>query len=234
MIMNTFKSTSDRMTTTDTQDLWVSDLKPGRLEALTDGTFAIAMTILVFELSVPYLLSGTAPGNHPTSFLDMWGEFYIYVIGFLTLGVYWVLHSYMFHYIKRADGVLMWLNIIFLVLAALVPFSTKVLEVNEVLIAGPDSEWTAAGFFFSAMTVGTILLLLVIWQYATRNYRLIDRDIDKRTVSALSRVILVGTGIMSLGVLLSYFYPPASWLGFVALAYMIIVTARGRHRSVAA
>lgn len=212
------------------EDRWAADLSPGRIEALTDGTFAIAMTILVLELSVPQLLGSTTPGEHPTSFLDMWGEFYIYVLGFIVLGVYWVLHSYMFHFINRSDGVLMWLNILFLVLAALVPFSTKVLEVNEVLFAGPESEWTTAGLFFTAMTVGTILLLLVMWQYATRGYRLVDDDIDERIISAMNRVILIGVSIMSIGTIFSYFFPLAGWLGFVALVYVIVVTARGRHR----
>jgi uncharacterized membrane protein len=211
------------------EDRWAASLSPGRIEALTDGTFAIAMTILVLELSVPQMIGASAPGEHPTSLLEMWGEFYIYVLGFLALGVYWVLHSYMFHFIRRSDGVLMWLNIFFLVLAALVPFSTKVLEVNEVLFAGPESEWTTAGLFFTAMTIGTILLLLVMWQYATRGYRLVDTDLDKRTISALKRVILIGASIMSIGTILSYFFALAGWLGFIALAYMIVVTARGHH-----
>lgn len=230
---NVMKSADGKMTATDADDRWVPEMRTGRLEALTDGTFAIAMTILVLELSVPHLLPEAVPGGHPTSFFDMWDEFYIYVLGFLALGVYWVLHSYMFCFIKRSDGVLLWMNILFLVLAALVPFSTKVLEVNEALIAGPDSQWTSAGLFFTAMTVGAILLLLIMWRYASRDYRLIDQGIDHRTVSVFNRVILIGAGIMCLGTVLSYFYPPAGLLGFVALAYMIVMTARGRHRSVA-
>ena len=125
---------------------------------------------------------------------------------------------------------MMWLNILFLVLAALVPFSTKVLEVNEVLLASPDSEMTSAGLFFTAMTIGTILLLLLMWQYATRNHRLVNKNLNEQTIAAINRVILVGVTIMISGTVLSFFLPLVAWLGFVALVYMIIVTANGRTR----
>jgi uncharacterized membrane protein len=213
----------------DQRDRWTPGLKPGRNEALTDGVFAIAMTIIVLELSVPYLLGfSPPPGEHPTSFLEMWDEFYIYVTGFITLGIYWILHRYMFHFIKRSDGVLIWLNILFLMLASMVPFSTKVLMVNETLL--PESEWTAADGFYVGTTIATILILLVIWQYATRGYRLVDRDIDERIIPALTKVMLIGPAIMLIGIVLERFISWAWLLGSVAGAFMIIVTAYGRYR----
>jgi uncharacterized membrane protein len=214
----------------DERDRWTPGLKPGRIEALTDGVFAIAMTIIVLELSVPYLLGPPVPGEHPTSFLEMWDEFYIYVTGFIVLGIYWILHRYIFFFIKRSDGVLIWLNILFLMLASLVPFSTKVTMVNETLL--PESEWTPADGFFVATTIATILMLLVIWQYATRGYRLVDRDIDERIISVLTKVMLIGPAIMLIGVVLERFIAVAGLLGFVAMAFMIFVTAYGRYRPV--
>jgi len=216
----------------DGRDRWTPNLTPGRIEALTDGVFAIAMTIIVLELSVPYLLGSSPPGEHPTSFLEMWEEFYIYVVGFLTLGIYWVLHRYMFYFIQRSDGVLIWLNILFLMLASMVPFSTKVLMVNERLIASAQDEGTAATEFFVFTTVGTILTLLAIWQYATRGHRLVDPDIDERIIPTLTRVILIGVAVMLVGVVLSYFIPWAGYLALVAMAFMVVVTACGGYRPV--
>ncbi len=212
------------------RDLWAPDLSPGRIEALTDGTLAIAVTILVLELPAPHLFGASSPSEQPTSFLAMWPEFYIYAMGFVVLGIYWVLHNYMFHYIKRSDGVLSWLNILFLIFAALVPFSAKVLSVNEVLFATAESDVNAASGFFTITTIATILTLLAMWQYATRGYRLVDPDIDVRIISALSRVILIGVIINIIGVVLSFFVPWAGYIAFIAVIYMILATASGRYR----
>jgi uncharacterized membrane protein len=208
--------------------LWAPGLSPGRIEALTDGTFAIAMTILVLELPAPLLFEAASHGEQPTSFLAMWPEFYIYAMGFIALGVYWTLHHYMFHYIKRSDGVLMWLNILFLIFAALVPFSAKVLSVNEVLFTNGESEMNAASGFFIITTSASILILLAMWRYATQGYRLVDPDIDKSIISAISRVILIGVFIYLLGFIVSSFFPWAGYTAFVAIAYMIAITARGK------
>jgi uncharacterized membrane protein len=162
----------------------------------------------------------------------MWDEFYIYGLGFIVLGIYWILHRYMFFFIKRSDGVLIWLNILFLTLASLVPFSTKALSVNEVLLPSAQGESNAATGFFAVTTMATILVLLVIWQYATRGYRLVDHDIDRRIIPALSQVILIGVVINAIGVVGSYFISWAGLLSFVAMVYMIIATAYGRYRLV--
>jgi uncharacterized membrane protein len=214
------------------KDRWTPGLSPGRIEALTDGVFAIAMTILVLELSVPHLLGSSRPGEPPTSFLDMWDEFYIYVLGFIVLGIYWILHRYMFFFIQRSDGILIWLNILFLTLASLVPFSTKVLSVNEVLLPSAQGESNAATAFFAVTTMATILVLLALWRYATRGYRLVDRDIDERIISVLTKVILIGVVMNGVGVAVSYVFPWAGLLGFAAMAYMVIATAYGRYRPV--
>ncbi len=214
----------------DQEDLWAPSLSPARIEALCDGVFAIAMTLLVFELSVPYLLGTPVSGHYPTSIMEMWPEFYVYVMGFLVLGVYWTLHKYMFHFIKRSDGVLVWLNVLFLMFAALVPFSTNVLKANRLLPGSPVHCYTASAFYYTS-TIVTFLVLLGIWQYATRGYRLVDRDIDERIISQINKVFIVGVTLMAPAVVFSYFIPQAGYIGFLALAYVIAATAYGRHGS---
>jgi hypothetical protein len=80
--------------------------------------------------------------------------------------------------------------------------------------------------------MATILVLLAIWQYATRRHRLVDRDIDKRIISVMNRIILIGVGINFIGVILSIFFAPAGLLSFVAMAYMIMATAYGHYRPI--
>jgi uncharacterized membrane protein len=216
--METRKVTGNKK---DDKTMWAPGLSPGRIEALSDGVFAIAMTLLVIELSVPHFL-GSGDPVHPTNLWEMRGEFYNYAIGFLSLGIYWTLHHYIFYFIKRSDGVLTWLNITYLACTSLVPFWTEVLNSNE-------------GIFRVILSYGiymifTFFVLLVILEYATRDYRLIDRDIDTRTISILKKVILIGSSIVAIGVLFSHFTPYAGYLLLVAGSFFVITTAYGRHR----
>ncbi len=102
--------------------------------------------------------------------------------------------------------------------------------VNEALIPTVEGEPNSAGMFFNVATIGSILLLFAMWQYATRGRRLVDANIDARTVSGISRVIVIGVAIMTAGILLSYVLSLGALLGFVAMAFVIIATARGRYR----
>jgi uncharacterized membrane protein len=218
---------------------WVPGLSPGRIEALCDGVFAIAMTILVLELTVPHfagnvpnLTDAVGEASHAeevTSFMEMAGEFYIYALAFLTLGIYWVLHHYMFHFIKRSNGVLVWMNVLFLVFASLVPFSSAVLRENTSLVPGEVAVSNAPYTFFAVTTMMSILILLGMWIYATGGHRLVDPGIDPRVVSALKRSIVIGVGTMFIGVVLSFYVPIASMLGFGAMAFMIGITMHARH-----
>lgn len=162
----------------DKNNMWNLGVAPSRIEALCDGVFAIAMTILVLELSLDSMIIETLAGEHAGDFSHTFTAIYVYIIGFIVLGIYWAFHHYMFHFIKRSNGVLVWLNVLFLMFAALVPLSVKV---NQEY---PESY---SGYLFKTLTtVITFLLLLVIWQYATRGNRLVDQEIDKEVVSFIS------------------------------------------------
>ena len=201
----------------DDRDKLFFNLSTTRLEALSDGVFAIAMTLLVLELSVPHFI-GAGNTGYPTSFSEMWGEFYTYGVGFFSLGVYWILHHYIFNFIKKSDGALVWLNITFLAFASLVPFWTQVLLYS-------DLPKTAFSYYCIYMVV-TFLILLSILYYATFGYRLVDPDVDKPTISILKRIILIGT-LMMVIVALSSYYSVHTWIGnlvVVPAAFFIIST----------
>jgi uncharacterized membrane protein len=118
-----------------------------RLEFLTDGIFAIVMTLLVLEITVPQI-SSHAPdvvqADLLKKLLDLWPKIFSYVISFMILAIYWRAHHRQFHYIKQADGVLVWTNIMFLMAVSFLPFSTALLgeyidQQISVLIYGGNS-----------------------------------------------------------------------------------------------
>jgi len=99
-------------------------LPKNRLETLVDGVFAIAMTILVLELRAPQTLG---PGGLAQGLVDLGSRFATFVISFIVLGVYWFAHHQVFHFVLRVNRTLVWLNILFLMGIALVPFAASVM-----------------------------------------------------------------------------------------------------------
>ena len=102
-------------------------LSPHRLEALTDGVFAIVMTLLVLELSVPVIAEGSVHTELGKQLLDMWPKFLSYVVTFFMLGVMWFHHHRQFSQIKQSDSILVWANIVYLMFVAILPFSTSLI-----------------------------------------------------------------------------------------------------------
>src|ERR1700693_3074610 len=101
-----------------------------RIAALSDGVFAIAMTLIVLGIRVPVL--GAAATDH-----DLWDElgklapqFVTYLLSFLTLGIFWSAQQTQLHYFRRGDRDLAWIHLTYLAGVALMPFSTSLLANN--------------------------------------------------------------------------------------------------------
>jgi len=112
------------------------ELGKNRIEALSDGVFAIAMTLLVLELHVPDLPPNAPNATVLPALLHLWPKFATYIVSFITLGVYWVGHHILYHGIRRADRTLLWLNLLFFLFVSFLPFSTSVLNAFKETQAG--------------------------------------------------------------------------------------------------
>src|SRR5215475_9204742 len=99
-----------------------------RIEALTDGVFAVAMTLLVLDIKVPELQQPLATAELPLKLLSLWPKFLSYTNSFVILGVYWVGHHFQLSFIRRADRPLLWINIFFHLWATPEIFSTSLLD----------------------------------------------------------------------------------------------------------
>jgi uncharacterized membrane protein len=198
-------------------------LSPNRLEALTDGVFAIVMTLLVLGLGEPVLKGSSMPQEF-TQLLDMWPKFISYVVTFLILGYMWSMHHWQFSFIKRSDCVLIWLNILFLMFTSLLPFSTFLLgeyigQQLPVLVYG--------GNYMACM-----LMCFIKWSYATGKSRLVDTDIDWHEVRIRNMVVMIGIALFAIAMGISYLNPIVSIGLFAAtiISAMIFSTLRFRIR----
>ena len=93
----------------------------GRLEAFSDGVFAIILTIMVLELKSP------AGAIYEALTLD-WTIFVSYIISFFYISVYWINHHHLFHRVKQVDLPILWANVALLFFMSLIPFFTEWME----------------------------------------------------------------------------------------------------------
>jgi uncharacterized membrane protein len=154
-----------------------------RLAALTDGVFAMVMTLLVLGITVPEIAQSSLQAELPRRLLELWPKLYSYIISFLVLGILWAQHHRAFHAIKRSDNALVWLNIVFLMFVALIPFSTSLL--------GNYGTEQLSIIIYAINIILVLAMRLIIWTYATGTYRLVDSDISPRLVK-LDKLIAIG------------------------------------------
>src|SRR5215469_16375933 len=96
----------------------------GRILALSDGVFAIAMTLLILQIAIP---ATAGDGRLSRALLALWPRYLAYLLSFLVIARFWVIHHQAFRLIARFDTALVWLNLLLLLFVAFLPFPTSVL-----------------------------------------------------------------------------------------------------------
>ena len=153
-----------------------------RLNAFSDGVFAIAITLLALDLRLPEL-------HHPTSsqiaqsIRDQLPNILSFVLSFLLIGRYWIVHHNFFQTLRRYDNGLLWLNLLFLMSVVFMPFPTSVLA--------DYGDQNAGVVFYAASLTVVGLLQAALYYYASKDHRLIDSAVEKRKVQYGTRVSLM-------------------------------------------
>jgi uncharacterized membrane protein len=195
-----------------------------RLEALADGVFAIVMTLLVLELGIPVVTDATS-GSVAEALREMWPEFFIYVLSFLVLGAFWLMHKMMFDAFVASDPPLVWLNIMFLMVTALLPFTTA--------LVGEYRALTIVAVAYGLNLVLAFASAWAIWAYATRGVRLTEEDIEPVLVRGGNRMGLVYVLVMTATTALAFVSPVVAYVAFaVVVALFMAFTMVGRWESV--
>jgi uncharacterized membrane protein len=166
-----------------------------RLAALSDGIFAVAMTLLVLDLRVP-------AANAIHSEHDLWHALaalspalVVFLMSVMTLGIFWVGQQTQLNHFARSDRNLTWIHIAFLCAVCLVPFTTSLLaefiRYRTALIA----------YWFNILLLGSVLYCS--WSYATRR-QLLSEDVPKEIHPAVVRRIVVAQSLYAAGAALCF------------------------------
>ena len=178
----------------------ITAFRKNRIEALSDGVFAIVMTLLIIELAVPIVPKLRASEELGGMLLGMWPKFFAFAISFLILGILWFIHHARFHFIVHSNSVFTWINIFFLMIVALVPFSTA-------LIGEYHIYSKVAVIFYGINGFLCMIMLTIIWWYATKNRRLIDKEMEQKTIKRIQISSIIPTVIFIPVIALSFVNP---------------------------
>ncbi|MCI0391734.1 MAG: TMEM175 family protein [Acidobacteria bacterium] len=167
-----------------------------RIEALSDGVFAIAMTLLVLDIKVPISEGIHSEKALLSAFAPLVPKLLSYLLGFMTLGIFWVGHSTQFNFINKTDRHLTWLSIFFLMFISVLPFSTAFLSEHI-------HFKVAIGLYWLNMFLGG-MILLIHWNYACRK-NLIEDSIEREIIyRALQKRIIYAQALYAAAALLCF------------------------------
>jgi uncharacterized membrane protein len=195
-------------------------LRTTRMEALSDGIFAIASTLLVLDLAIPAVSSDVAH-----NLIQQWPIYLAYVVSFATIGQAWLGHSVITEYLERADSILFRLNLVLLFFVSLLPFPTH-------MLAAYFSSETAERI--AATVYGLNLLAIsgftsILWHYAVTEHlvRQDKSDADLRALtskldpSLISYVVVIGIGLVQ---------PKVAVVLYLLIALFVIIPFRAVAR----
>jgi len=196
-------------------------LKTSRVEALSDGVFAIAMTILVLNVAVPSART-VADDELGAAVRALVPQVFVYVITFVNLGVLWVGQHNQYHFIVRADRWFIWINILYFLLIAFMPLSTALL--------GQFPLHRLALTVYGANLIAATLVLALHWHYATVDNRLVRNDLSTSISPLAYRRILGSAGAYVVALLASLVAPAIGLVLFIVVPFFNILPFRlDRH-----
>jgi uncharacterized membrane protein len=170
-----------------------------RISALVDSVFAIVMTILVLEIKVPRDITSYRDFTIQSFLTGYYQDILLYMVVFITLGYLWHIHHDHSGYIVRTDRQYIWINIITLMLVALIPFSSSV--VNKF-----TDDWLAEVFLaVNMLLVGMCNYLS--WAYATKAHRLISENVPESLIGWEKGRLMIFPIVSLAAILASFVYP---------------------------
>lgn len=182
-----------------------------RLEAFADGVFAIAATLLILNVTV----SGAPLGRE---LVQIWPSYAAYAVSFLTIGIIWVNHHTVMGQIGRVDRTFLFLNVLFLMFVAFIPFPTRLLAGY---INSPEAK--AASLAFGITLTLTAICFNLLWRYAATGRRLLRQDADEILVEGIGRSYLPGPFIYFAATLVGFISPLASAGLYAAIAVFYVL-----------
>jgi uncharacterized membrane protein len=192
-------------------------MSTNRLEAFSDGVFAVAITLLVLDIRPP--VGADTPNGLWTALGDLWPHYAAYAVSFLIIGIVWVNHHAVLALMASVDRGLAFLNLLLLMAVALIPFATALLA--EYLTNGGAAHTAAAAYSIVITLMGATFGAL--WIYGSRDGRLLVPDFPREELPRVTRRFVIGTPVYVATIGIAFLSAPACLVvhGVVAVYYAL-------------
>ncbi len=193
-------------------------LAKSRVEALADGIFAVAMTLLVLDIKSPE--QRVFGSNHDLIgyLAQLEHSFAMYAISFVVLGIFWIGHHVLFHFVRHMDRRLLWLNLVFLLLITLVPFSTDLL--------GDHGDLSLPGLVYGANLLALGTLLAVHVRYLGRHPQLAAAELTPAVMAHMYWEARIYALVPLLSMAVSFYSPRVGMYLYLLLAIPVFGPSR--------
>lgn len=186
-----------------------------RLESLSDNVFAVAMTLLVFDLHVP---STTTRENLGSFLFEQWPHYIGYVISFVVIALIWLQHHRVFMHLERIDATVFVSNVVLMLLVVFLPFATSTLA----FFMAQNRDQRSVAVFFGVVLTAAATALAWLWWWTAQHANLVRVGTSEHTVRLLSRRLLLGPGLYLVATLLAIF-SSAAGVGAYALITLTLL-----------
>ena len=190
----------------------MAEKETGRIEAFSDGVFAVAITLLVLDLHVP-AFDHLPPGRLGAALLALWPTAAAYTVSFVTILIMWMNHHRLFEQIQRKDHALMLLNGLLLMLVTLIPFPTSLVAAY---LQTPYAKTALA--VYCGLNFGMAAAFNLLWNHAAHEGRLLADDHDQRRVRHITAQYRLGPILYIATFALAFVSTAACCLAVAALA----------------
>ncbi|MFO1396264.1 MAG: TMEM175 family protein [Burkholderiales bacterium] len=199
-------------------------LPKARLEALTDGIFAVTMTLLVLDLKLPNVADAT-PREAVVRLVELLPHLDDYVISFVVLCVFWLAHLRVMRRIEDVDASFAWLNLLFLLFTTFVPPMTAFI--------GHNSEQPVAAVAYGCNLILILLCEALMWRRAAHHLMPKAKEDGDELWLSMRRRFIAAALVIVLGMLAALVeIEVATNVGFASYLYLLLIAAGiVRHRS---
>jgi uncharacterized membrane protein len=187
-----------------------------------DAVFAFAITLMTLSIDIPDLPSNLTESQLLSRLYDMYPQVESYIISFAVIAVFWISYHQVFNYIKGSHILMVYLNLLFLLFITLLSVTTS-LVINY-------GSYQIPYIIYCTVVIMTSSLLALIWWHATKDYRLVDKNIHPFFVRGIMVNLLLIPLVFVISILVSFFdLNIAQYLWLIIAPLNIVVKRKYRH-----